>query len=137
MPSLCGETHDGELAGLMWSGGSRMDTPEVSGDFQRLAASKAPPWAPGAWTHEDRLATLIAKAFEGQWSPETVIDWDQRISLPRYFPRKGYVSIVSQLYHGELATLALCRRLQMELPNPRARQFLSTQVGDESRHARV
>ncbi len=137
MPSLCGETHDGELAGLMWSGGLRMDTPEVSGDFQRLAASQAPPRAPGAWTHEDRLATLIAKAFEGQWSPETVIDWDQRISLPRYFPRKGYVSIVSQLYHGELAALALCRRLQMELPNPRARQFLSTQVGDEARHARV
>ena len=83
------------------------------------------------------LSRLIAKGLAGQWSPESGIDWDLPVRMPGWIARKPYVSAVSQLRHGELATVAMCRRLIGEVDDPRARRFLALQIADETRHARV
>ena len=39
-------------------------------------------------------------------------------------PRHAYVTVVSQLYHGELATLAMCRHLKDRIYAPAEREAL-------------
>ncbi len=87
-------------------------------------------------TLDDRMQTLVANGQRGQWE-DTDIDWDQQIVLPRWLPKKVHLAAVSQLYHGEIVTERLCRRLLTELAEPQARNFLETQIADESRHVRV
>ena len=82
-----------------------------------------------------RLESLLAKALNDQWSLEHHVDWDRAVDLPRWLPRKTYISILSQLYYGELATTHACRRLLAEIDDPLARVFLHIQEADEVRHA--
>ena len=53
---------------------------------------------------------------------------------PWWLPARHYVTVVSQLYHAERATLEMCARLAGELPEADAKQFLHTQMADETRH---
>ena len=62
------------------------------------------------------------------------IDWTLDVAPPRWMPARAYVTAVSQLYHGELATLAMCRDLLDRLNDPRDRNALRSQIVDESRH---
>lgn len=84
-----------------------------------------------------RMAALVAKGAAGQWRAETAFDWDQPIRLPKLFPRRAYVAAVSQLYHGEVATLEFCSRLIDALPDDVDRRALALQIADERRHAEV
>ena len=84
-----------------------------------------------------RLGVLIARAEAGGWEPDRAIDWSRRPVRPRLIPPRLYRTLVSQLYHGERATLAMCQRLMRELPDADARRFLTRQAADESRHAAV
>jgi len=49
-------------------------------------------------------------------------------------PRHAYVTAVSQLYHGELATLAMCRHLKDRISAPADRETLEGQIAGEQRH---
>ncbi|MDD9918729.1 MAG: ferritin-like domain-containing protein [Rhodospirillaceae bacterium] len=49
-------------------------------------------------------------------------------------PRHAYVTAVSQLYHGELATLAMCRHLKDRVSTLADREALEGQIADEQRH---
>ena len=69
-----------------------------------------------------RLGVLIARAEAGEWEPERAIDWSRRPVRPRLIPPRLYRTLVSQLYHGERATLAMCQRLMRELPDADARR---------------
>lgn len=82
-----------------------------------------------------RIAALNRKALRGQWSLDAAIDWRQGVTRPWWLPRKTYVAMVSQLYHAELATQKMCRRLHAELPESEAKRFLRGQSTDEARHA--
>ena len=84
-----------------------------------------------------RLDDLIARAEAGAWDPARDIEWSGGPVRPRLLPLALYRSLVSQLYHGERATLAVCERLDREIPDPRARRFLAAQSADEARHATV
>jgi len=61
----------------------------------------------------------------------------RKISLPRWLPRSFPALIVSQFYHGEQATLAMCRKLMDGLVNPEERRFIRFQIADEQRHVDV
>ena len=84
-----------------------------------------------------RMAALVAKGEANQWHAETAFDWDQPVKLPKLLPRRAYVAAVSQLYHGEVATLEFCTRLIDVLPNDGERRALALQITDERRHADV
>ena len=84
-----------------------------------------------------RLEALTRTAAKRQWSLETAVDWSAPVVRPWWLSRKTYAAIVSQLYHAEVATAQMCRRLRAELPESLARRFLETQYADELRHARA
>lgn len=65
------------------------------------------------------------------------IDWAQTVQPPRWLPRAAYVTAVSQLYHGEIATMAMCRRLLDRTEDSSERLFLETQIADEVRHIQL
>ena len=88
-------------------------------------------------TSARRLAALTRNALAGQWSADGAIDWDQAPQLPDWLPKQVYASVVSQLFHGERATLAMCNRLSEELAGTVAETFLQTQIADEARHAEL
>jgi len=85
----------------------------------------------------DRLERLALNGLRGQWSAEQAIDWDLSVRLPAWLPREDVAKAMSQLYHGEVATGRLCRRLLAEVAEPEARSCLELQIADESRHAAV
>lgn len=62
------------------------------------------------------------------------IDWTWAVTPPRWMPRRAYVTAVSQLYHGERATLAMCRDLREIFADPATRGLLDAQIADEARH---
>ena len=82
-----------------------------------------------------RLVALCRNAVNRHGSLESAIDWRERVVPPWWLPRRTYVAMVSQLYHAEVATMRMCRRLQSELPEPEAKRFLEIQYADELRHA--
>ena len=84
-----------------------------------------------------RFEALISKAEAATWSIEDAVDWSSPAVRPRLISRSKYRAMVSQLYHGECATLAVCERLVDEIPGPRAARFLATQIEDERRHAEM
>ena len=65
------------------------------------------------------------------------IDWTQSITPPRWMPHRAYVTAISQLYHGELATLAMCRDLREMAKRPADLAALETQIADEKRHIEI
>jgi len=105
-----------------------MSRPRSGGEPLRGSA------APGM---SGKLESLTRNALDGQWSADGVIDWDEAPVLPDWLPDRVYASVVSQLYHGERATLTMCRRLAGELAGTPAETFLRTQIADEARHAEI
>lgn len=83
------------------------------------------------------LAPLARKAERAQWRAVDVTRWPEKKALPRWPGRKFYLRVLSQLYHGEQAALAMCRRLKDRIDDPWARRCLDFQIIDEERHARV
>ncbi len=65
---------------------------------------------------------------------EPAIDWSLPITPPRWMPRRAYITAVSQLYHGEVATFTMCHNLRGLLSDAATQQFLDTQIADEARH---
>ena len=87
--------------------------------------------------HGPRLEALIAKSEAARWAADEAIDWSAKPVRPRFISPGKYRAMVSQLYHGERATLAICERLIDEVPDTRAVRFLATQIDDERRHAQT
>lgn len=85
---------------------------------------------------DDGLAFLTRQAVATQWTLDAV-DWSIAPRPPRFLPRRRYVAAVSQLYHGEVLALDLCRRAGDLVDDPAARAFLAVQRRDEARHAAV
>jgi len=56
---------------------------------------------------------------------------------PAWLPRKFHAALISQFYHGEMATLAMCRRILADVDAPEARRCVELQIADETRHAEV
>ncbi len=86
---------------------------------------------------DPRLEALIAKAEAAPWTPDEAIDWSVRSVRPRFLSPARYRAMVSQLYHGECATLSICERLMNEVPDAQGVRFLATQIADERRHAQA
>ena len=83
------------------------------------------------------LVPLSLKAERAQWRAADVADWPEKKVLPWWLGRKFQAQVLSQLYHGELATLAMCRQLKDKIDDPWAQRCLDFQIMDEERHARV
>ncbi len=83
------------------------------------------------------LSALVAKAERGQWDAADVLDGSEKAALPVWLPGKFYTAVVSQFYHGELATIRMCRKLLPALNDPVARRLVELQIADEGRHAEV
>jgi hypothetical protein len=99
--------------------------------FDAPFPSQTPP--PGDAT----LSALVAKAERGQWNAADVLGGREKITLPVWLPGKFYAAVVSQFYHGELATIRMCRKLLPSLTDPAARRLVELQIIDERRHAGV
>ena len=84
-----------------------------------------------------RLDRLAASGAAGQWSEEQAIDWRRDARLPLWITEDEARTALSQLFHGEVATGGLCRRLLEAVEEPAARRCLALQVADEARHAEV
>ena len=81
------------------------------------------------------LQWLAAKGEAQQWMVAEAVDPDRAVALPRWLPRNFYGAVISQFYHGEVATLAMCRRIVGGLDDPWARRCIEIQIADETRHA--
>lgn len=82
------------------------------------------------------LEALAAKGEAQQWSFDD-IDWDIEAAVPAWLPKKFQAALISQFYHGEMATLAMCRRILADVDTPAARRCVEIQIADEARHAEV
>ena len=83
------------------------------------------------------IEALTTRAADAAWDPDSAIDWGMRPARPRLVPPALYRTLVSHLFHGECATMAMCERLGRELPDAAARSFIAQQAEDEARHART
>ncbi|MGE5145395.1 MAG: ferritin-like domain-containing protein, partial [Candidatus Eiseniibacteriota bacterium] len=84
----------------------------------------------------DRLGALAVTGRAAQWRVSD-IDWDIEARPPRWLPRATLVGLLSQIYHGERATVRLCRALRPTFADAAARACLDVQIADEARHAAV
>ena len=82
------------------------------------------------------LRALAVKGAAQQWSLDD-IDWDIEAVVPAWLPRKFHAALISQFYHGERATIRMCRALLDGVTDPLVRRCLNLQIEDEERHARV
>ncbi len=83
----------------------------------------------------ERLRRLAENGTADQWCVDRDIDWSRRERLPLWISRRHAAIAISQLYHGEMATVRLCRRLLGQVEEPLLRRCLTLQIGDEARHA--
>ena len=83
----------------------------------------------------ERLARLATNARAGQWSAAEDIDWHPEPCLPLWITHAQLRGAISQLYHGEIATGQMCRRLLSNLEPGPARDCMAFQLADEERHA--
>lgn len=88
-----------------------------------------------AAAREPQMEALIAKAEAAAWPADDAPFWSTQAVRPRHIPRAKYRAMVSQIYHGECTTLAVCKRLIDEIPDPLAVRFLAIQAEEEHRHA--
>jgi hypothetical protein len=84
---------------------------------------------------DPRWPALLANARDGQWDPAREIDWSASPRAPWWLPRKAYVTLISQLYYGELASLRMCATLRPLLDGATPLALLDLQAADEARHA--
>lgn len=87
-------------------------------------------------TTATRLRDLAAKGVRTQWPAEELTDGG-RPTMPRWVPPALYTALVSEFYHGERATLRLCRLLLERIEDADARRCIEVQIADEERHALV
>ena len=80
------------------------------------------------------MERLAAGGRRAAASAGAAIDWDTPIKPPAWMTRRAYITAISQLYYGELATTEMCRRLLATLDDPAATAFIRTQIADEERH---
>lgn len=90
-----------------------------------------------AATREPQIEALIAKAEAAAWPADDAPFWSSPAVRPRLIPWAKYRAMVSQVYHGECTTRAVCERLIDEIPDPLAARFLAIQAEEERRHARM
>lgn len=90
-----------------------------------------------AAARDPRIEALIAKAEAATWPADDAAFWSSRPVRPRHISRAKYRAMVSQIYHGECTTLAVCKRLSDEIPDPLAARFLALQADEERRHAQM
>jgi len=108
------------------------------------------------------LCALYSKARESQWNPERDVDWDLEVPRDGSFleaassstycllwmlgagreertsaQREELAWNLSQILHGEQATLLLCAQLINECPLSEQKLCLSAQAFDEARHCEV
>ena len=81
-----------------------------------------------------RMDRLAAGGQRAAASADAAIDWSLPIKPPAWMTRRAYITAISQLYYGELATTEMCRRLLDALDEPAATAFIRTQIADEERH---
>ncbi|MBC8337663.1 MAG: ferritin-like domain-containing protein [Alphaproteobacteria bacterium] len=84
-----------------------------------------------------RYAALANKAAHGQWAASEVQAWAGKPQPAWWLPRKFHAAVVSQFYHGEMATIRMCRKLMDTVTDPAARRCVALQMADEERHAEV
>jgi len=85
-----------------------------------------------------RLQTLVCKGEAAQTQSLDDIPWSSiEPARPFWMSRSSIAWGISQFYHGEMATAALCRVIAEIIDCPVARSFLATQIRDEERHARI
>lgn len=100
-------------------------------------------WRPSkAWPSMDseqsaRLRKLLAKSRRLQWILDDGIDWGLPIRPSKWIPKSVTQNTVSQLYHGEQASAAMCRHLQEHSTSSEVSGFLELQLSEEERHARA
>ncbi len=85
----------------------------------------------------DPFARLAAKASAAQWSEASGIDWRRPRQLPLWLTHDQVRVVISQLYHGEMATSRMCRAVLDELEPGPVRRCMAFQIEDELRHAAV
>jgi len=85
----------------------------------------------------EAINRLSIKGAARQWRSADAFAGNEKIFLPRWLQRSFPALIVSQFYHGEQATLAMCRKLLAGLENPEERRCIRIQTADEKRHAEV
>ncbi len=85
----------------------------------------------GSGPIDNREEEVMPRRYKQERTP---IDWAQQVTPPRWLPRRAYITAVSQLYHGEIATLAMCRSLNETAIVTEDQHFLQTQIADETRH---
>ena len=83
---------------------------------------------------DDFLQSLAEAGERAAVAGNDAIDWDLPATPPRWLPERAYRTAISQLYHGERATIAMCERLAAGIADPPVRRFLGTQIADERRH---
>lgn len=81
-----------------------------------------------------RFTALRANAEEGQWSAARDLDWSVSPSLPWWLPRRITIALISQIYHGEMASLRFCDAMAGRVGNVEAEGLLALQRADEARH---
>lgn len=85
-----------------------------------------------------RLETLAGKGEAAQSQSVDDIPWATvPVKVPFWLSRRSIAWGVSQFYHGEIATAALCRLIADTITCPASLAFLETQIADEERHARI
>lgn len=83
------------------------------------------------------LVRLAHLAETSRWSADEAIDWSASIALTEGLPLATYVDMVSQLYHSEVATLEVLRRMIAGLPGTNTQACLEHQLREEALHAAV
>ena len=86
-------------------------------------------------SYQKRLATLTENGRRATEAGDGGIDWTAAPAAPAWMPTRSYVTAISQLYYGELATIAMGERLTDAVDHPTERDFIRTQIADERRHA--
>lgn len=80
-----------------------------------------------------KLVSLYEKAKKDFWNESTAVDWDQELTLSPE-KREALARLLSITYYGERAAVTIAAQLVASVPDEEARQALSCQVIEETKH---
>ena len=83
------------------------------------------------------ITRLINQSYDSCWSIEKDIDWNQEIIIPDGVSKDTYMDMVSQLYYTEVFIINIAAKLIEQIDDLQAKQYITTQLSDETRHALV
>jgi rubrerythrin len=86
-------------------------------------------------TEYKEIVKLYKRSYREQWSPDA-INWEQGTTLDPV-KRVAGARVISQILHGEQASLLVVSQLMPMLEDMTMRYFLATQLHDEAKHADV